>query len=266
MARADCPECGGTGWKTVESPATGGRGAAREAVLCACTRESEEDVLFERLRVPRHFRHCDFDSFETDIPHEDPQAEKWNRSLKKAKMIVEAFAREYPGGGQHGLLLMGPCGVGKTHLAVAALVELARRGHDAIFYDYGKLLREIQASYDPESQSNWMDVLQPVATVEILLLDSLGASKLSEWALDTVGHILNTRYNENRVTLLTTNFLDREPAEPVRMPYGKSPVRVEDSLADRVGQRVRSRLYEMCRTIEIVATDYRREIRHAGRA
>jgi DNA replication protein DnaC len=48
------------------------------------------------------------------------------------------------------------------------------------------------------------------------------------------------------------------------MPTGQSLSRVEDALAERVGQRIRSRLYEMCRTIQITASDYRREIRHAG--
>lgn len=265
MARADCPDCGGTGWKTVESPASAGAGSAvRQAVLCACTREGREDAFYERARIPKHYRHCDFASFESDLQHEGAQAAAWNRSLKAAKVQVEKFVGEYPAGSERGLLLMGPCGVGKTHLAVAALAELVRRGHDGLFYDYRELLKEIQSSYNPVSQTSEMDVLDPVVKTEVLLLDDLGASKPSAWALDTVGYILNARYNENRVTLLTTNYLDRAPGEPVRMPSGQSLARVEDSLAERVGQRIRSRLYEMCRTIEITASDYRREIRHAG--
>jgi DNA replication protein DnaC len=262
MARPDCPECGGTGWKTVESQ--GADGAVREAVLCACTREGREDSLYERARIPKHYRHCDFESFESDLPHEGPNAAAWNRSLKQARLQVEAFAREFPGGREQGLLLMGPCGVGKTHLAVAALAELIKRGHEGVYYDYRDLLKTIQSSYNPVSQTSEMDVLEPVVKAEVLLLDDLGSAKPSAWALDTVGYILNTRYNENRVTLLTTNYLDRDPAAPVRMPSGQTLARVEDGLADRVGQRIRSRLYEMCRTIEMVASDYRREIRHAG--
>ena len=77
-----------------------------------------------------------------------------------------------------------------------------------IFYDYRELLKEIQGSYNPESQTTELGVLEPVLTAEVLLLDDLGASKPSPWALETVGHILNTRYNEQRITLLTTNYLD----------------------------------------------------------
>ncbi len=262
MARADCPECGGTGWRTVE--AQGSAGAAREAVLCACTREGHEDSLYERARIPKHYRHCDFASFETDLPREDARADAWNRSLKAAKLQVEKFAREYPGGSERGFLLMGPCGVGKTHLAVAALAELIKRGHDGLYYDYRDLLKTIQSSYNTVNQTSEMEVLDPVVRTEVLLLDDLGASKPSAWALETVGYILNSRYNENRVTLLTTNYLDRDPAAPVRMPSGQSLVRVEDSLAERISERIRSRLYEMCRTIEIESFDYRRDIRRAG--
>jgi DNA replication protein DnaC len=167
--------------------------------------------------------------------------------------------------------LMGSCGTGKTHLVVSALRQLAERGHTVLFYDYRELLKEIQGSYNSESQSTELGVLEPVLTAEVLLLDDLGASKPSPWALETVGHILNTRYNERRITLLTTNYLDAPPtaAPPTtapRLPSGQSvaPAR-EDLLADRLGMRIRSRLYEMCRTVELFAPDYRREVRQAGR-
>jgi DNA replication protein DnaC len=162
---------------------------------------------------------------------------------------------------------MGSCGVGKTHLAVAALKQLIQRGHEALFYDYRELLKEIQSSYSPENSLTEMGVLEPVFETEILLIDDLGAGKPSQWVLETIGHILNKRYNDKRVTLLTTNYLDTEPAPTAaRFPSGDKAAKIsEDSLSERLGQRVRSRLYEMCRTIEIGAPDYRREIRQAGR-
>ena len=66
-------------------------------------------------------------------PAANPAA--WNRSLAQAKLVVEAFARDYPAGTETGLLLMGPCGAGKTHLAVAALRQIVLRGHTGLFYD-----------------------------------------------------------------------------------------------------------------------------------
>jgi DNA replication protein DnaC len=243
---------------------------ARVAVPCDCVEGERTAHALERASIPKRYEHCDFENFDTGLYESEPQAAGWNRSLEQAKLVVEAFTRDYPAGSDAGLLLMGPCGVGKTHLAVSAVKQLIARGHPCLFYDYRELLKEIQASYNPENQSTEMSILQPVLTTEVLLLDDLGASKPSTWALETVGHILNTRYNEKRVTLLTTNYLDPpawDGAEPARMPSGeKISAAREDSLGERVGQRIRSRLYEMCRTVEVVAPDFRREVRQAGRA
>lgn len=180
--------------------------------------------------------------------------------------MVRRFAEEFTSEAEHGLLLMGTCGVGKTHLAVAALKQIVRRGHAAVFYDYRELLKEIQDSYNAVSQSTELSVLEPVLRSEFLVLDDVGSSKPSPWALETIGHVLNTRYNEKRATILTTNFLDGDGAgnaTPARTPGGRAPV-AEETLTDRVGKRIRSRLYEMCRTVEITAPDYRQTARNAG--
>ncbi len=253
MARKNCPECGGTGWR-VETA----KGGGRVAVPCACTAGDRETRARKQARIPSRYEHCDFENFEVDYCCEGPDAPKWNQSLKQARTIVEKFVQEYPIGSEHGLLLMGTCGVGKTHLAVSALKALMARGHQGLFYDYRELLKQIQASYNPESQTTEMEVLEPVLKTEVLLLDDLGASKPSAWALETVGHILNARYNDKRVTLVTTNYLDGSRT----VDAGRLVMR-EDSLADRIGERIRSRLYEMCRTVEIVAPDFRKDIRRA---
>lgn len=247
-----------------------GQGAPRLAVPCDCTVSDRRARIFERARLPKRYYHCDFENFETDNDYDSKSSfdiAKWNRSLEQAKIVVQGFARDFPVGAEHGLLLMGSCGVGKTHLAVAALTAIVLRGHSGLFYDYRELLKQIQDSYNPESNATEMSVLEPVLKTEVLLLDDLGSSKPSLWALETVGHILNTRYNEHRVTLLTTNYLDPEfnpTLSTATLPSGeKIPLHADDSLEQRIGRRIRSRLFEMCRTVEIHAPDYRKEIRHA---
>ena len=247
--------------------ASSGAGLPRLAVPCDCTVGDRRSHLLERARLPKRYEHCNFESFDTDLYEQERDASKWNRSLEQAKIIVQGFARDFPIGAEHGLLLMGTCGVGKTHLAVAALTEIVLRGHSGLFYDYRELLKEIQDSYNPESNATEMGVLEPVLKTEVLLLDDLGSSKPSAWALETVGHILNTRYNEHRVTLLTTNFLDREfkgAAKEATLPSGQRIAGAEDEpLETRIGARIRSRLYEMCQTVYVSAQDYRKEIRKA---
>jgi DNA replication protein DnaC len=288
MAQSDCPQCQGSGWKVVERTAQGAQPLAADkpgsvsqgepkmvwAVPCDCTTGDRTERALQRARVPERYRHCDFENYETDNDIENVTREQlaaWNRSLTQAKMLVQRFAGEFPVGSEHGLLLMGPCGVGKTHLAVSAMKTIVLRGHSGLFYDYRELLKAIQDSYNPENQATEMSVLEPVLKTEILVLDDVGSSKPSLWALETVGHILNTRYNDKRVTLLTTNFLDSDtvpggPASQSPRVAGMRAPTVEDSLTERVGKRIRSRLYEMCRTLEMNAPDYRKEIRHAGRA
>lgn len=286
MARTDCGVCGGTGWRLVDrvdaneqaervvERKNAGRGASASeprftwAVPCECTGTDRVSRALTRARIPHRYEHCDFSNFDTDIWSERPEAATWNRSLAQARVVVEAFTRDFPAASETGLLLMGPCGVGKTHLAVAALRQLMLRGHRVRYYDYRELLKDIQASYDPDHPTNELGVLEPVLETEVLLLDDLGASKPSLWAVETIGHILNRRYNDKRVTLLTTNYLDEMESSPgsTRLPSGQAiSAAREDTLTDRIGQRVRSRLYEMCRTVQIESADFRKEIRQAGR-
>lgn len=290
MARADCPTCGGSGWKVVERTTDGAQALSADkpgasagdpkmvwAVPCDCTEGDRTERALAKARVPERYRHCDFENYETDNEVEGINRQlldAWTRSLTQAKLVVQRFAQEFSPvreiQSEHGLLLIGPCGVGKTHLAVAALKEIVLRGHTGVFYDYRELLKEIQDSYNPERQATEMSVLEPVLKTDFLVLDDVGSSKPSNWALETVGHVLNTRYNEKRVTLLTTNFLDPESAANSETPApaprvaAMRTVATEDTLTERVGKRIRSRLYEMCRTIEISGPDYRKEIRHAG--
>ena len=154
---------------------------------------------------------------------------------------------EYPAV-ERGLLFTGPVGHGEDALSAAILRGLVEKGVPCLFYEFGALLKEIQNSYNPVSQASELKVLAPVYETEVLVLDELGASKPTDWVRDTMMQIIGTRYNERKLTIFTTNYSDarRQPAE--------------ETLEDRVGVRLRSRLYEMCRTVIVEGEDYRRKL------
>jgi len=129
-----------------------------------------------------------------------------------------------------------------------------------LFCDYRDLLKQIQNSYNPSVQTTELELLRPIFQTEVLVLDDLGAVKPTEWVWDTVSVILNTRYNENLTTIITTNFQDG-PAAAVAGPRGAAR---EETLGDRIGERMRSRLSEMCRIVNLAAPDYRQKFRSAS--
>jgi DNA replication protein DnaC len=95
-----------------------------------------------------------------------------------------------------------------------------------------------------------MTVLAPIYEAEVLVLDELGASKPTEWVLDTMTHIIGRRYNDKKLTIFTTNYTDERQS-----PAG-------ETLQDRIGARLRSRLYEMCTNVLLDGEDYR--LRQSG--
>lgn len=176
-------------------------------------------------------------------------------------MTVEKWADQYPLE-KTGLLLVGPSGVGKTHLSVAALKKLIKKGTHCLFSDYRELLKQIQNSYNQSSQITELDLLRPIFETEVLLLDDLGAVRPSEWVWDTVSIILNARYNEKRTTIVTANFVN-EAAHTSETNTTKRAGR-EETLGDRIGERMRSRLHEMCRIVEINGRDFRQKFKTAS--
>lgn len=184
-------------------------------------------------------------------------------------MAACRFVEEYPLD-KTGLLLIGTIGVGKTHLAAGIIKELiVSKGIPCLFYDYRELLKEIQNSYNDTVKTTELDVLRPVFEAEVLVLDELGAVRPTEWVWDTVSLILNARYNDNRTTIITTNYrnlVEREQPGNVRSTSREAAkyASEKETLGDRIGDRMRSRLHEMCRIITMEGQDYRERVRSAS--
>ena len=223
-----CALCDDTGWKTIEV-----EGVSR-VTRCDCWHARTAQHALGVAGIQRRYSHCELDNFEQ---HYD--------SLRNAHRKAAAFVERFPVV-EKGLLLMGAHGVGKTHLAVAILKAVMRtKGARGYFYETGDLLKLVRDTYSAGADLNEMDVLRPVLSADILVLDDLGVEKTSEWVQETLGHVVNIRYSERRPTVFTTNLIDSDdPLHPKSFMY-------------RLGPRTRSRLFEMCDWIVMEAIDAR---------
>ncbi len=228
-----CPECGGTGWKAIEKE------GERFVTRCSCFQKTRIDRYWSRAGVPARYESCRLENFKAI-----------NERLQISKAVAQRFVEEFPVV-DFGLLFMGPCGSGKTHLAVSVLRELiTRKEAEGLFFDFRDLLKKIQNSYNPVSKSTESQILEPVLDCQVLVLDDLGAERPTDWVKDTIAHIINSRYNRKLTTLITTNFDDR-PKETKILSDGTRISADEGSLEDRIGIRLHSRLYEMCKVIRV---------------
>jgi len=220
-----CAECFGTGTKL--DPNKG-------AIPCPCRKPDRYKKLLAAARIPRRYAECSFDSFKC-AP---------GTSQDNALLAAQRLVAEFPV--DRGLLFMGPAGVGKTHLAVSIIKGLVSKAFGRVFCEFGSLLKEIQDSYNPISKSSELKVLAPIYETDVLVLDELGATIPTDWVRDTMYQIINKRYNDRKLTIFTTNYSDARRTDR------------EQVLEDRIGTRLRSRLYEMCTKVVLDGGDYRR--------
>ena len=229
-----CAICDDTGWKTIEVD------GVERVTRCDCTGEKAAAQRLRQTRLPPRYQKCSLDNFVT----------YQNEELLRAVTSARRFAAAFPVA-QKGLMLIGPPGIGKTHIAVSVLRDVVQRtGASGLYYDTRALLKDIRNTYNPVTHTAEMDVIRPVMEAELLVLDDLGAERLTDWVEETMSLIVNTRYNERRATIFTSNYED--------IPDDVN------SLLVRVGFRLHSRLREMCEFLEYDGADYRNLPPNAG--
>jgi len=247
MAEEVCPACGGSGWKIVERDGVSG------AERCECAKEGRSERLEESAGIPPLYRNASFDSFQ--IPKDNDLAA---RDLSAICQTVLNYAHEFPTGARPGLLLIGEPGSGKTHLAVAALRRIIAKGFQGVFFDYQNLLDRVRSGFDPNSGTSDREAYRVALDAEVLLLDDLGAHRVLPWIEDVVTAVITHRCNNRLALIATTNLPDTEAGDRVSHKQADGTVDYRRTLADQIGQRARSRLFEMCKVVHMpLVRDFR---------
>ncbi len=259
-----CPLCQGLGLTVTQRP-----DGTQFAQDCACRIELRAARLLKNARIPRRYELCSLDSYET--LHSSA-----TKSIKKALSTARKFASGFPvETAGKGLLFTGPRGLGKTHLSIGILKSvIADRGATGVFWEHKELLDHLRSIYSLRTAGAEAEVLRHAITCDLLVLDDLGDITPSDWSWDTTSYILSSRYNEDRSTIITSNLpnqppsldLASEPTDRFASEQSKDARRAMTrlTLADRIGERIWSRLQEMCVAVEMQGEDFRQKVKRAS--
>jgi DNA replication protein DnaC len=138
-----------------------------------------------------------------------------------------------------GLCFLGDVGTGKTSLAMFVSKAALEAGRSVAIYSLPRLLTTIRTTFSDDSVQSHAQLLEKLAAVDLLHLDDLGAENTTPWVLEELYSIINTRYEEQRSIVVTTNITDPE------------------ELRTQIGPRTVSRLDEMCDDIPVFGPDRR---------
>ena len=176
-----------------------------------------------------------FDNYEPN----NSNRKVFNNLKKYSERLVNGIEKK-------GLILIGNNGVGKTHLACSIANKLIENGTPVIYGTLINLLAELRNSYDIDKNISEMEIFKLYENVDLLIIDDLGKEKPSEWGLEKLFTIINSRYENNLPVIITTNYNQNSLMERLSLNGEIEPAK-----------SIISRLYEMCYLVKIDDIDHR---------
>ncbi len=232
MSKFNCDICHDTGWIKVK------KNGNEYLKKCDCVKNDLLIKKSETSNIPKRFIGMELKGY---YPVEGYD------SQKKVKLLVKEFINDFPAV-EKGILFQGNTGVGKTRLLSTIATELFNKNSqlDIFFVDWNEVIR-IMRSGESHTFRDFPQINMLIARMtntDLLLFDEIGASEPSRWVQDNIYYIINNRYNNNKITLFASNYLDKG-------------VDGKPTLQDRIGDRIRSRIFAMAKSVIIKGPDYR---------
>jgi DNA replication protein DnaC len=234
LSATACPDgrCDGSGFLYDEE--------RRRARPCTCrpARQARRRAAAVAGRLPKRFRAVSLDrepvlSIERANPH----------VVREVRGYVRAVAERLDAG--RGIWFTGDVGTGKTTLAMLISKAAMQADRTVAIYSLPRLLTMLRETFADDARYSLSDLMDRLCAVDLLHIDDVGAEQTSDWVLEQLYTIVNTRYEDGRALVLTTNLVGTDDAEALRR---------------QIGARTVSRIYEMCgEPLPLFGADHRME-------